>query len=651
MTLLNPVFLWFLPLIAVPIIIHLLAKRKSKLVEFPSLKFLKLLEQDALRKFNIKQLLLLIIRTLMILLIIIIFARPSLDQSSGFQVSTGSTNLFVIVLDNTASNRVDFEAIDGVWLDNLKERLTETGFRVVFCGLTDMQLYDSPEEIRAGFSGIHNKDLLSVISEQVDLLRYEDLSILWIGDGQDAREGLGSLFGWEKYLLNASQLRDAGISQLKLPGQGVRQGDTYEIEARIMRSPDHDEALSLELIINEKRQNQLVVEGDNQLSELVARVEEGGYQSGKLILSSDEADYNNTRHFILPAEGNIPVQVLGSTLRPDFWSIIKAAVDEQGLNLDIDIHRYAEIDNLDLSMGGTVIVDDASRVERYNWNRLETFVQGGGQLILFGEGGAPLNELLGFKTQLQKESNSYSLGLFLTPASTGSFNVAPLKQIIEENRLKVYKRYRSTGNELDETWVRYLDNEPFLGSNMLGDGRIIWFNTDFGMEANNLPILGLFPAIIIQFAQSQSIKAQTDLYNAGIGDTLYFYPTAQTNDSSPFSVQRPDGTTDYISPDENYILKYPMTNLPGLYKLNRGRQELQSIAVNISEHEAQAHAIEYSFEDTDIFMSSEQEEIETEVMQRSANTAIWPILLVILLLFWIVETYLSRIKATWRENV
>ena len=204
---------------------------------------------------------------------------------------------------------------------------------------------------------------------------------------------------------------------------------------------------------------------------------------------------------------------------------------------------------------------------------------------------------------------------------------------------------------MGESLVRYLDDQPFMGSRNLKEYRIVWFNTDFGMSANNLPVLGMFPTLIIQLSQSQAIKAQTDLYNSFVGDTLHFFPPPLASENSPFSVQRPDGTTDYLSPDVNYVLHYPNTNLPGIYKLTRGRQVLQSIAVNISNHEAQAHGPVYSFGDTDIFLSSDASEITDEILDQGSSLALWSFLFLVIFLLWLAETYLARIKATWRQNV
>jgi len=259
--------------------------------------------------------------------------------------------------------------------------------------------------------------------------------------------------------------------------------------------------------------------------------------------------------------------------------------------------------------------------------------------------------MLGFQSQLVEEVSRFPLGLYLTGSTTTKFNTSPLKALIEENRLKVYKRFKSRGDELGETWVRFLDDQPFMGASKLQEGRVVWINTNFSMSGSNLPLLGIFPTLVIQLAQSQDLKTQTDMYNSNVGDTLHFYPLAQVNDNSPFSIQRPDGTIDYLSPDLDYTLHYPNTNLPGIYKLTRGRQVVQPIAVNISSHEAQAHRTVYSFGESDIFVSSKASEIETEVLEQGSSLALWPFLFMMVFLLWLAETYLSRIKATWRQNV
>ena len=651
MTFLNPLFLWLLPLISAPIIIHLLAKRKSKQIDFPSLKFLKLMEQDALKKFNVKQLILLILRTLMILLIILAFARPVMNTRGNFGVRSGSVDLLVIALDNTASNYSSLENMPKAWLKDFSIDLRTRGIQVEFCGIVDFQLGKDLKNIIPEYSDIYAAGILERLSEQLDMDQFSRKSILWVGDGQDARERMEELGDWNKYLLHLSVSGDNGVSEVKLPPRGIRVGETYALSVGIEHFPGNSEGIGLELLVNEKRQNQAVIEPGMGSVEINGRVDESGYQIGRLLSTSDGDSYNNVRAFVLPASGDVPVQVLRSAQNPDFWRIIESSVEEEALNLDIRLLDYNEIDNLNLSQGGTVIVDDASKLVDYNWSRLNTFTEGGGQLILFGNAGAYMQRMLGFKSELVREENSFPLGLVLASAAATQLQIAPLENAISQDRLKVFTRFDVKSDELSQTWIRFLDDQPFLGTQKNKAGRVIWFNTEFGLAANNLPLLGLFPTLILQLAQSQELIAQTDLYNKVVGDSLHFYPSAPDNQNLPYSIQRPDGTLDYLTPDSNYVIHYSMTNLPGIYNLARGRKLYQPVAVNISAHEAQAHRRNYQFENTDIFVSENEKDMMARIVEQRSGMALWPTFLLLLLLLWVAESYLSRIKSTWRQDV
>jgi len=76
MSFINSFFLYLLPLVAVPIVIHLIGRQRYYKQEFSTLRFLKQLEIDLIRKLKIRQILLLLLRILLILLLILVFARP-----------------------------------------------------------------------------------------------------------------------------------------------------------------------------------------------------------------------------------------------------------------------------------------------------------------------------------------------------------------------------------------------------------------------------------------------------------------------------------------------------------------------------------------------------------------------------------------------
>ncbi|HCW75200.1 MAG TPA: hypothetical protein DHU63_01530, partial [Candidatus Marinimicrobia bacterium] len=138
--------LWFLPAILLPVIIHLLSKRKARRVDFSSLRFLRALEQDALKTFNIKQLILLILRTLIVLLLVLAFARPTIQKGAGFRLATRPQTLTLVVIDNTASTRTAMAAAQyQTWIKDF-QKMSSQQSDLFFLGLGDSVLTQKPEE-------------------------------------------------------------------------------------------------------------------------------------------------------------------------------------------------------------------------------------------------------------------------------------------------------------------------------------------------------------------------------------------------------------------------------------------------------------------------------------------------------------------------
>ena len=77
---LNSPLLWGLGLASIPIIIHLLYRRKYRRIEWAPMHYLKLSIQRNRRRIRLEQLLLLLLRTLMVLLLFFIVARPHLQE-------------------------------------------------------------------------------------------------------------------------------------------------------------------------------------------------------------------------------------------------------------------------------------------------------------------------------------------------------------------------------------------------------------------------------------------------------------------------------------------------------------------------------------------------------------------------------------------
>ncbi|MDP4200689.1 MAG: BatA domain-containing protein [Bacteroidota bacterium] len=104
MTFLNPLFLIGLAASALPVLFHLFARRKSRRVEFSSLRFLQKLEKTSMRAVKVRQILLLIVRTLLVTAVVLAFARPALrGYLGGFFGSSHANTSMVFLIDNSAS--------------------------------------------------------------------------------------------------------------------------------------------------------------------------------------------------------------------------------------------------------------------------------------------------------------------------------------------------------------------------------------------------------------------------------------------------------------------------------------------------------------------------------------------------------------------
>lgn len=100
---LNPALLLLLPLISIPVIIHLAHKRRYVIVNWSAMEFLFASEQKSLKKRRIHQLILLILRILILLIIILAASRPLFKATDLSALVAKSSTHAIIILDDSYS--------------------------------------------------------------------------------------------------------------------------------------------------------------------------------------------------------------------------------------------------------------------------------------------------------------------------------------------------------------------------------------------------------------------------------------------------------------------------------------------------------------------------------------------------------------------
>src|SRR5438128_9544224 len=103
MVFLTPLFLLGLSAIAIPVLIHLIQREKKRVIEFPSLMFVRRIPYQSVRRRRIRHWALLLMRAAAFALIAAAFARPFLRQGAVAAAVGGGAREIVILLDQSAS--------------------------------------------------------------------------------------------------------------------------------------------------------------------------------------------------------------------------------------------------------------------------------------------------------------------------------------------------------------------------------------------------------------------------------------------------------------------------------------------------------------------------------------------------------------------
>jgi len=103
LTFLNGAFLAAALAALIPLVIHLISRRRVEVVDFSSLRFLKELERKRIRRVRLRQILLLIVRSLIILAVALALARPTLKGALAGVTGSHARTSIAIVIDDSAS--------------------------------------------------------------------------------------------------------------------------------------------------------------------------------------------------------------------------------------------------------------------------------------------------------------------------------------------------------------------------------------------------------------------------------------------------------------------------------------------------------------------------------------------------------------------
>ena len=538
---LYPLFLFGLAAASLPILIHLLNRRRLKRIRFPAVRFILLSQKRISRSYRLRHWLLLALRTLAVICLALLLANPIFQTGAGLFAGGGPVSL-VLILDNSLSMTWSG---DGNGFKQAKEAAS-----LLVGGLNDG---DRAAVIPTNISG---KEAFR-LKDQKDVLAKE-IAGVEIGDGtanlpaalSKAYELLNqpagqkeiriitdmALTGWDQFSVASLKQADPSIplkvirigrkqqplngavKEIRLGGQGVGVNLPLQIEATVANfGATEVKELLVQLSIDGQNKEQklanIPAKGETSVT-FQTRIGQAGPHTGQIALKKDGFAGNPVANFTLDAQDKLKVLLvdgdpqtslvqsetffLSRALNPsgerDSSLFLPTVVLPDGVNaVNLDNYQVVMLANL-------AVLPDGFAAKLQNFMR-----QGGGVLVFAGDKfqADSYNQKFGaaLPAQLRDKKTGPESGgekidkIDLTHPALQNLADSILQESIKSVRVWGYQR--AAGKPL----VSLANGEPLLLEQKVGAGKVMLMTTSADRDWSDLPVKTVFLPLIQSLTQ------------------------------------------------------------------------------------------------------------------------------------------------------
>ncbi|MHB9029407.1 MAG: BatA domain-containing protein, partial [Candidatus Latescibacterota bacterium] len=524
MQFLNSILLFGLGAAALPVIIHLLSRRKVKEVSFPSIEFLERMRTDRMRRLRFKQLLALLLRTLIVAMIILAFARPAIRSIFQRNARTAA----VVLIDGSASMLyVD----NGETLFNSAKRKAqemlgalgpEDRAAIVLAGKEPVLSGGGPtvdrNELTRRLRSLEctggTADLTAAFAKALEILSevpVPNRELYFLTDGASGALP-DSLRGDDRVrlytiLLGPAERGGAVVSDLDPEERLLAPGKKITFRASGYAGVE-DDRIGVELFVNGERKGRTAAE--NRGGKFEARFEytpeNAGWLSVSAVARDGRFEPGETRRLALFVPEAQKVLVCGETGRDAFFI-------EKALNPDPETSAAAvrsvtarELNTDDLAADVIILSGVRALPSGIYRKLLSAVVDRGAGLVVFPPvDGDPALYADGIFRDIYPASIEKKVAF--DPKQGASyivwFNLGhPIFRDISERggfrepTVSSYLRLAPRGNIT--VLARFADGAPALGTTVSGKGRAVVFAFDTSPAMSDLPLTGLFLPLLLR---------------------------------------------------------------------------------------------------------------------------------------------------------
>jgi hypothetical protein len=527
---LHPIYLFGLAAASLPILIHLLNRRRLKRIRFPAVRFILLSQKRISRSYRLRHWLLMALRTLAIVFLALLLANPIFQTGAGLFAGGGPVSL-VIILDNSLSMTWSG---DGNGFKQAKEaaRLLiaslndgdraaliptsvygKEAFRlkaekdVLLQELRGIEIADGSANFTAALNVAYQ--LLSEPASQKEIRLITDMGLTgWDRFSTAALKQYDSSIPFKVIRVSAKQTPLNGtVKEVKLGGQGVGVDLPLEIDAVLANfgTAEIKDALVQLTLDGETKDQKLatVGPGSETTVSFQARIVRPGAHMGEIKLKKEGLAGSSRGLFALHAQDKFKVLVVDgdpqtALVRSETFFVSRALNPEGDQESSIFLPTVIVADGFGaaaLEDYQVVILCNVSTISDAQAQKLKDFVSQGGGLLIFGGDRVHMDRYTqklsqAWPTQLREkkvapESAAEKIGkVDLAHTALRSFADPILQESLASTRVWGYLRGAGAATPI----ISLANGDPLLVEQKIGKGRIMFMATSADRDWTDMPL-------------------------------------------------------------------------------------------------------------------------------------------------------------------
>ena len=579
-------FLFLLPLVAFPIIIHLLKKQSYIEVNFSTLKFFNIIQSDSIKKNNITNIILLIIRTLALLTIIFILSKP-IYNSSNYN-STQDSHV-TIIIDNTVSNYINVNNKFHKFINSLNEIYnSNTDFNFYYFG--DSNPFYSGKLSNLNFQIINyytpsiknlGKHLFSynkIEKHNKDLIFFSDFT-----DPQINKEIITEISELEDYSIYfykpTSSLTNLSLSDFNIDNTIIIPNEIVSIKCNINNNlQDKIFNKNISLYTNNIKVGSLNIDlepNESKAIEFKTSYSDYGNNLSYISINDDDYDLDNNFYFNVNLPDNYNITVLSENSNESYFieNFINA-FNQKYKNINSNFLNYNEFMSYDN------FNDDILFIIGYSYLTSESLIKiknSNAKVIIVPDisytNNPNIHDLLNDNSlenskKIEMKGDSY---LSISNNIKDTFFATFLNEENSNRNIKVYKYIDFNSNK--NTIVELNNNAPLINKYKINNNIFYLFTSGYNLNDSNLPIKGLFIPLIYNLMNTESKTSYT------FDEIAFFDYSKHFNNSIEIKHE-----------DQKYITDIPISNYskyfskPGFYNVKDNNNKIV-IPINVNSKE------------------------------------------------------------------